>query len=212
MPTATTTRAGHDREETQQQQRCCRICLEGPAEEEPLVSPCNCRGFSRYVHASCISQWQRAQLQQQGGASRASRCDICSTEYQGLPAPPRRAAVDAAKEHIAQWFQTVAALSGWLTGSLHRSIPLAVWLAWSCWGCSTWSQLCAYASCHLVCSCVLLNLLHLFLVYKGMRLGVLVNGALSLILHGNLMAPHSVGMSFCVNGLIDGIQVSRSTA
>jgi hypothetical protein len=36
----------------------CRICYEGPREEDKLFSPCLCRGSCKYVHVSCLHTWR----------------------------------------------------------------------------------------------------------------------------------------------------------
>ena len=35
----------------------CRICQEKGSDMSPLVSPCACRGGSKYVHLECLQQW-----------------------------------------------------------------------------------------------------------------------------------------------------------
>ncbi|BFZ58248.1 hypothetical protein PYCC9005_005310 [Savitreella phatthalungensis] len=57
--------------------RQCRICLGGPADGDRLISPCRCRGTSRYVHLSCLNEWRRA------SRNNASfyRCDQCRYHY-----------------------------------------------------------------------------------------------------------------------------------
>jgi hypothetical protein len=37
----------------------CRICFDGASEEDgDLIEPCACRGTQRYIHKSCLVQWQ----------------------------------------------------------------------------------------------------------------------------------------------------------
>ena len=45
--------------------RTCRICFETEAAEDaddgnPLISPCQCSGSSRYVHRKCLEQWRHS--------------------------------------------------------------------------------------------------------------------------------------------------------
>ena len=50
--------------------KICRICLE---EDDNVISPCNCKGTSQYVHESCLSQWRKNQ--------RRFRCEVCHSQY-----------------------------------------------------------------------------------------------------------------------------------
>ena len=36
----------------------CRFCFEGPETNNPLVSPCDCKGSMKYVHVQCIKKWR----------------------------------------------------------------------------------------------------------------------------------------------------------
>ena len=41
----------------------CRICFDGASEEDgDLIEPCACRGTQRYIHKSCLVQWQASFL------------------------------------------------------------------------------------------------------------------------------------------------------
>lgn len=53
----------------------CRICLELDHKLQ-MISPCACKGTSRYVHKSCLSKWRAIE-----GASRF-RCEICHSHYE----------------------------------------------------------------------------------------------------------------------------------
>eukprot|EP00656_Telonema_subtile_P022117 TRINITY_DN2318_c0_g1_i9.p1 TRINITY_DN2318_c0_g1~~TRINITY_DN2318_c0_g1_i9.p1 ORF type:complete len:220 (+),score=12.86 TRINITY_DN2318_c0_g1_i9:281-940(+) len=55
-------------------ERTCRICLDGDGR---LISPCLCRGSSKFVHVECLNAW-RAQ-----SASNVSffQCDVCGYRY-----------------------------------------------------------------------------------------------------------------------------------
>ncbi|KAH8095293.1 ubiquitin-protein transferase [Aureococcus anophagefferens] len=66
----------------------CRVCFEGPEDsDEPLVSPCACRGDSKYAHASCLAAWAEA-ASRRGGAQ-SYKCPTCKTRYFGAPSPSR---------------------------------------------------------------------------------------------------------------------------
>lgn len=62
----------------------CRICLEQcplhQTEEmdsdRRLISPCRCRGQSKYVHLSCLREWLRI--------SRTDRCQVCQTRMRNV--------------------------------------------------------------------------------------------------------------------------------
>ncbi|KAH8058585.1 ubiquitin-protein transferase [Aureococcus anophagefferens] len=63
--------------------RC--VCFEGPEDsDEPLVSPCACRGDSKYAHASCLAAWAEA-ASRRGGAQ-SYKCPTCKTRYFGATA------------------------------------------------------------------------------------------------------------------------------
>ena len=63
----------------------CRVCFEGPEDsDEPLVSPCACRGDSKYAHASCLAAWAEA-ASRRGGAQ-SYKCPTCKTRYFGATA------------------------------------------------------------------------------------------------------------------------------
>jgi len=65
----------------------CRICLqEGPCEDDPLISPCACKGSVEYIHLGCLRHWIHDRL----GLSDASDgsffyrplpCELCTAIY-----------------------------------------------------------------------------------------------------------------------------------
>jgi len=57
----------------------CRVCFCGE-EDEPLWSPCACRGESAYAHASCLRKW--AELATVSTAA-SYECPTCKTRYTG---------------------------------------------------------------------------------------------------------------------------------
>lgn len=58
----------------------CRICLQ-PDRIVELITPCNCIGTSRYVHAECLYEWRRRYPV--GHVNRES-CNQCCRRY-GIP-------------------------------------------------------------------------------------------------------------------------------
>lgn len=58
-----------------QEEKQCRICLE-TTDPSDLIHPCQCRGFSKYVHRSCLDQWRVQNNHQHYYA-----CDVCHYEY-----------------------------------------------------------------------------------------------------------------------------------
>lgn len=52
-------------------QSICRICHCGSSQEK-LLTPCNCRGTSQFVHASCLAGWFTKK--------RNKTCELCLYE------------------------------------------------------------------------------------------------------------------------------------
>merc|ERR1719162_993255 len=65
----------------------CRICLlEGPSDDDPLITPCQCRGSIEHVHLGCLRHWIRGRLNLSdvSGSSyfyRALPCELCKAFY-----------------------------------------------------------------------------------------------------------------------------------
>ena len=63
-------------------EKICRICLEShdnadPFHEAHLISPCQCRGTSGWVHRGCLDRWRVTQ------EDRAfSQCTECAFTYE----------------------------------------------------------------------------------------------------------------------------------
>jgi hypothetical protein len=57
----------------------CKICLDSGTQEDPLLTPCLCKGTSAYVHGSCLYKWYQIDN------VRGLECSICKyrflTEY-----------------------------------------------------------------------------------------------------------------------------------
>ncbi|EUD67921.1 hypothetical protein C922_01533 [Plasmodium inui San Antonio 1] len=66
----------------------CRICLcEYENENNPLISPCKCKGSMKYVHLNCIRTWMRGRLSIRSESSSYSffwkqlNCELCKFPY-----------------------------------------------------------------------------------------------------------------------------------
>lgn len=35
----------------------CRICMAGETKEDFFISPCLCKGSTKYTHISCLKEW-----------------------------------------------------------------------------------------------------------------------------------------------------------
>jgi len=65
----------------------CRICLlEGSADDDPLITPCMCKGSIEFVHLGCLRHWIRGRLNmsETSGDSyfyRPLTCELCKAVY-----------------------------------------------------------------------------------------------------------------------------------
>ncbi|KAF9363352.1 hypothetical protein BGX34_004336 [Mortierella sp. NVP85] len=62
-------------------ERCCRICF-GTSDNKftsvgKLISPCLCKGSSRYIHLGCLETWRRMSPKKES----SYRCDTCHYHY-----------------------------------------------------------------------------------------------------------------------------------
>lgn len=55
----------------------CRICFDEGTDDDPLISPCNCKGTSAYVHKSCLSNWRNFNRDREAW----NICMECHAEY-----------------------------------------------------------------------------------------------------------------------------------
>ena len=55
----------------------CRICYENENPNDSLISPCKCKGTSKYIHKSCLSRWRNLNLD--GDAY--NKCMECNQAY-----------------------------------------------------------------------------------------------------------------------------------
>jgi hypothetical protein len=44
----------------------CRICFEIESYDDPFISPCLCKGTSKYVHKSCLNTWRNFNREAEG--------------------------------------------------------------------------------------------------------------------------------------------------
>jgi len=90
----------------------CRYCLDG-TESGELISPCECKGGQKYVHLSCLRQWQRMVLVSQpthpalyGDDIRHQTCNVCKTSFT-CPPPTRHELMQSFTGHeIAALIET----------------------------------------------------------------------------------------------------------
>jgi hypothetical protein len=61
--------------------KACRICLEED-EKQNLVSPCSCKGSSKYAHGECLMQWFLHQ------PSKGLFCSLCLDELSRVHVKP----------------------------------------------------------------------------------------------------------------------------
>ena len=80
----------------------CRFCFDlEPACE--LVAPCSCVGSQRWVHTSCLRQWQRV-ASLSGSAHKARRCDVCLQPFSSrLPALGPEERAQLALHRLGRW-------------------------------------------------------------------------------------------------------------
>jgi hypothetical protein len=54
----------------------CRVCFghHGPLLQDHLLSPCDCRGSSKYIHRKCLYNWMDAKP---GTGPSRNNCEIC---------------------------------------------------------------------------------------------------------------------------------------
>ena len=70
------TRAQRKRAREEEDERRCRLCLEGEA-DGALVQLCACRGSAKLVHRHCLEKWRRTSPKEDA----AYRCGECKDKY-----------------------------------------------------------------------------------------------------------------------------------
>jgi hypothetical protein len=69
------------------QSQICRICLlEGSSQEDPLITPCQCKGSIEYIHLGCLRHWIRGRLNLPDTPMgsyfyRPLACELCKAVY-----------------------------------------------------------------------------------------------------------------------------------
>ncbi|RNF06933.1 uncharacterized protein Tco025E_07481 [Trypanosoma conorhini] len=66
------------KEEEEEEENVCRICRDG-AEEEKLVSACECTGSVRWVHRTCLDRWRLESAKR--NIRNVNRCEICKKPF-----------------------------------------------------------------------------------------------------------------------------------
>ena len=51
----------------------CRFCFEDEPDAEKLVTPCRCKGSSKYIHKECLRTWLVSQMKER----LEGRCEVC---------------------------------------------------------------------------------------------------------------------------------------
>ena len=58
-------------------QKECRICFETEKNDDPLLYPCMCDGFSKYIHKNCLIKWRQINIEKPPFL----KCMECGSEY-----------------------------------------------------------------------------------------------------------------------------------
>ena len=69
----------------------CRICMSEEIDslDDPLINPCNCKGYMAYVHLKCLRHWLTTNRHRKSSGNTGSKlycfkktfCEICQTVY-----------------------------------------------------------------------------------------------------------------------------------
>jgi len=59
------------------EEEICKVCRGPSEEEEPLRSPCDCKGSIKFVHQRCLQDWL--------AHSQSKKCEVCQKEYKFKP-------------------------------------------------------------------------------------------------------------------------------
>ena len=51
----------------------CRVCFEDEADADKLITPCRCKGSSKFIHRECLKTWLMSQMRERLEA----RCEVC---------------------------------------------------------------------------------------------------------------------------------------
>ena len=56
--------------------KVCRICFESETKDDPIITPCDCRGSMQHIHEKCLKTWILAQSPD----PKAFVCDVCKSQ------------------------------------------------------------------------------------------------------------------------------------
>ena len=56
--------------------KTCRYCLE--QDDKEYISPCLCKGGSKYIHEDCLNQWREVNI---SNPEKRNTCEICKYKY-----------------------------------------------------------------------------------------------------------------------------------
>ncbi len=77
----------------------CRFCLlPQEADQNPLITPCACKGSAKYVHMNCLKTWRQTTENPEA----VERCQLCCEEFELLLKWPIEHIPDIG--YISAWF------------------------------------------------------------------------------------------------------------
>ncbi|XP_033963094.1 uncharacterized protein [Pseudochaenichthys georgianus] len=113
----------------------CRICHGvNTSPENPLVSPCNCRGSVRHLHLDCLKKWTRSRIERGTGPYTVTTCELCKGWLKLDPKlldfnkyyQEHKPKLDIAAQNTPQDEAETSALRAVLTVRTTQSCPLSV--------------------------------------------------------------------------------------
>ncbi|XP_034073872.1 uncharacterized protein LOC117547350 [Gymnodraco acuticeps] len=113
----------------------CRICHGvNTSPENPLVSPCKCRGSVRHLHLECLKQWTRSRIETGTGPYTVTTCELCKGWLKLDPKlldfnkyyEEHKPKLDIAAQNTPQDEAESSPLSAVLTVRMTQSCPLSV--------------------------------------------------------------------------------------
>lgn len=58
--------------------KLCRICFDSESKDNELITPCKCKGTSKYIHRSCLNKWIDLNYK---NIDIKERCSVCNYKY-----------------------------------------------------------------------------------------------------------------------------------
>ncbi|KAK1881628.1 putative E3 ubiquitin-protein ligase MARCH10 [Dissostichus eleginoides] len=113
----------------------CRICHGvNTSPENPLVSPCKCRGSVHYLHLDCLKQWTRSRIERGTGPYTVTTCELCKGWLKLDPKlldfnkyyQEHKPKLDIAVQNTPQDEAELSPLRAVLTVRMTQSCPLSV--------------------------------------------------------------------------------------